>query len=220
MIVKMSLKNRFDTTTSISRAFCEQTGKPISRKTVSRRLTKEKNSGSDSLLQTFDFKEKSSWLCHSAYRVDRGTMECFTLVMTLNSTYLDPIVRGLEDVKMRNTYILNALRKQWNLEGRAYLCEGWFLQWVYGSLFVFTVILMPVFIKNFITSMLFLIYAKEQLKLQYLCKETPCNKAKTVLSFLEEEGIAVMKWPPQTPDMNPLENVWKIIGEKAQSRNP
>ena len=24
-----------------------------------------------------------------------------------------------------------------------------------------------------------------------------CHKAKTVLSFLEEEGIAIMKWPPQ-----------------------
>ena len=50
--------------------------------------------------------------------------------------------------------------------------------------------------------------------------KAPCHKAKTVLSFLEEEGIAVMKWPPQSPDMNPIENIWKIIGEKAQNRNP
>ena len=40
-----------------------------------------------------------------------------------------------------------------------------------------------------------------------------------MLSFLEEEGIVVMKWPPQSPNMNPIENVWKIIGEKAQNRN-
>ena len=33
------------------------------------------------------------------------------------------------------------------------------------------------------------------------------HKAKTVLIFLEEEGIAVMKWPPQSPVMNPTENV-------------
>ena len=36
MIDKMSLKDRFDTATSASREFCEQTGKPISRKAVSR----------------------------------------------------------------------------------------------------------------------------------------------------------------------------------------
>ena len=42
MIVKMSLKDRFDTAMSISRAFCEQTGELISIKTTSRRLNKEK----------------------------------------------------------------------------------------------------------------------------------------------------------------------------------
>ena len=42
MIVKISLKDCFDIATSISRAFCKQTRKPISRKTVSRGLNKEK----------------------------------------------------------------------------------------------------------------------------------------------------------------------------------
>ncbi len=41
-----------------------------------------------------------------------------------------------------------------------------------------------------------------------------------MLSFLEEEGVAVMKWPPQSPDMNPMGNVREIIGRKAQNRNP
>ena len=58
MIVKMSLKDRFDTATSISRAFCEQTGKTISGKTVSCRLNKEKLVARI-LSQTFDFREKS-----------------------------------------------------------------------------------------------------------------------------------------------------------------
>ena len=62
---------------------------------------------------------------------------------------------------------------------------------------------------------------KETIETQIFMQDSPpCHKAKTVLSFLEEEGIAGIKWPPQSPDMNPLENVWKIIGEKAQNRNP
>ena len=48
----------------------------------------------------------------------------------------------------------------------------------------------------------------------------PCHKAKTVLNFLEDEGIAVMKWPTQNPDMNPIEKVWKILGKKPHNRNP
>ena len=53
----------------------------------------------------------------------------------------------------------------------------------------------------------------------FMQDSAPCHKARTMLSFLEEEGIAVMKWPPQSPDTNPIENVGKIIGEKAQNRN-
>ena len=54
----------------------------------------------------------------------------------------------------------------------------------------------------------------------FMKDNAPCHKAKTVLSFHEEEGIAIMKWPPQSPDMNPMENIWNIIGEKAQNINP
>ena len=54
----------------------------------------------------------------------------------------------------------------------------------------------------------------------YMQDNALCHKAKTVLSFLEEKRIAVVKWPTQSPHMNPMENGWKIIGEKAQNRNP
>ena len=44
-----------------------------------------------------------------------------------------------------------------------------------------------------------------------------CHKAKTRLNFLEEEVMAVIKWSPQSPDMNLIENIRKIIGEKGQN---
>ena len=60
MIVKMSLKDRFDTATSISRSFffVEQTGKPISRKTVFRSLNKERLVVRIPCSKPIDFKEK------------------------------------------------------------------------------------------------------------------------------------------------------------------
>ena len=38
----------------------------------------------------------------------------------------------------------------------------------------------------------------------FMQDNAPCHKTNIVLSFLEEEGIPVMKWPPQIPDMNPI----------------
>ena len=54
----------------------------------------------------------------------------------------------------------------------------------------------------------------------FMQDSAPCHKAKIVLSFLEEERIDVVKWPPQSPDINPRDNVWKIIEEKTQNRKP
>ena len=35
-----------------------------------------------------------------------------------------------------------------------------------------------------------------------------CHTAKSVKTFLSEEGVTVIEWPAQNPDMNPIENVW------------
>jgi len=48
----------------------------------------------------------------------------------------------------------------------------------------------------------------------------PCHKAKMVMGYFKEKNISLLNWPPQSPDLNPIENVWKIIGERSMAQNP
>ena len=47
-----------------------------------------------------------------------------------------------------------------------------------------------------------------------------CLTAKSVKTFFSEEDIIVMEWPTHSPDINPIENVWKLLNERPKEKNP
>lgn len=50
----------------------------------------------------------------------------------------------------------------------------------------------------------------------YMQDGAPCHKAKSVMKFLLDNDIVVLPWPGNSPDMNPIENLWAILKKKMK----
>lgn len=48
----------------------------------------------------------------------------------------------------------------------------------------------------------------------------PCHVSKKAKKYFQDKGILLLDWPGNSPDFNPIENVWTVLKEEVAKKSP
>lgn len=64
-------------------------------------------------------------------------------------------------------------------------------------------------------------HAEEEMPLRWRFQQDndPKHTSRHCKTWLQQNAIEVLDWPAQSPDLNPIENLWEIVNSKINREN-